>query len=417
MRTQRKPLLTQKGLELLMKKNHGKVMACLVSLMLVFSLLSVPAFASEAGVSSLSDLSSLVYSHLVNRDASFSVRFVGDTNLLRTKLNQLLEDSVGTDDYLKYNLMSWSVGYKGYQNDVTVSVQVEYQTNREQEDYVSQTVESLLPQILGNASGDSEKLRLIHDAICNRVSYDESLSRYSAYAGLHDGNTVCQGYSLLMDKMLTRAGVLSRIITGKLKGGPHAWNLVFIDGQWLHVDVTNDDSLRSDKFYLASDDVMLNHSFVWDSAEKAALINSAPHKVLGVWESSAASAPAKAGTVPVVSNSVDQNLSPGMEEQPAEVMAPTSQSTPSSGISEETAVPHVTDAKPALKPVPATIKPKSTTSKPEVKAPTKPAQKPSLKPTKKSGKTVAKSTVKKTSKPTTKTITSKYSKPAIKTAA
>jgi hypothetical protein len=62
---------------------------------------------------------------------------------------------------------------------------------------------------------------------------------------LKDGKTHCEGFARLFYSLCTHAGLKVEIITGYARtGGPfrfntnHAWNAVYIDGQWQLMDVT-----------------------------------------------------------------------------------------------------------------------------------------------------------------------------------
>jgi len=139
-----------------------------------------------------------------------------------------------------------------------------YLTTATQEDYVNATVTKTLAAIITPGMTDFQKEKAIHTWICNTVSYDDTLVNHSAYAGLVAPNkTVCQGYALLMYKMLTQAGVATKIIDGTLQGGPHAWNMVNIGGNWYQVDATNDDILTN-RFYNVTDTVLTQSGFVWE---------------------------------------------------------------------------------------------------------------------------------------------------------
>lgn len=79
----------------------------------------------------------------------------------------------------------------------------------------------------------------IHDYLIIHCIYDESLKLDTGYDLLVGGSTVCSGYAALYQDLLLRAG----IPCVQVESGPmnHVWNLVQLDGQWYHVDVTWDD--------------------------------------------------------------------------------------------------------------------------------------------------------------------------------
>ena len=73
---------------------------------------------------------------------------------------------------------------------------------------------------------DYTKVKLIYEYIGTNYFYDDSLEKFSAYEGLKTGTMVCQGYALLLYKMLWEAEVPSRIVTGMSQNEAHAWNIV-----------------------------------------------------------------------------------------------------------------------------------------------------------------------------------------------
>ena len=62
---------------------------------------------------------------------------------------------------------------------------------------------------------------------------------YSAYGALVDGDAVCQGYALAYKLILNKVGI--PCVTVSSIAMKHMWNLVQLDHNWYHVDVTGDD--------------------------------------------------------------------------------------------------------------------------------------------------------------------------------
>ena len=102
----------------------------------------------------------------------------------------------------------------------------------------------------------------IHDKLIGLVSYDhavlvgtDSHLAHTAYGALvndgcgHRNSAVCDGYAKAYQYLLRRAGIVSVVVSGTagtLDGsfadeGPHAWNLVLLDGEWYEVDCCWDD--------------------------------------------------------------------------------------------------------------------------------------------------------------------------------
>ncbi len=101
--------------------------------------------------------------------------------------------------------------------------------------------------ILTEGYTDYQKVRFVHDYICNMVTYDHAtadrlvpkeLEKRSAYDGLAEGSTVCSGYALLFQRFMERLDIPCKYYTGYIRGGAHAWNIVYLDGLWYHIDCT-----------------------------------------------------------------------------------------------------------------------------------------------------------------------------------
>lgn len=109
-------------------------------------------------------------------------------------------------------------------------------------------VNEALSGINTNAS-EYEKELYVHDLICNICKYEISgnnLNNSSAYDVLITGNAVCEGYAKAAKLLLDKLGVSNYLVTGEAadengKINSHMWNIVNINGENYHLDVTWDD--------------------------------------------------------------------------------------------------------------------------------------------------------------------------------
>ena len=74
-------------------------------------------------------------------------------------------------------------------------------------------------------------------------AYPEAWSAASVLVG--DGLAVCEGLSRAYQYLLYRCGINSTLISGTAAGGGHMWNMVKVDGEWYHIDVTWDDPITT----------------------------------------------------------------------------------------------------------------------------------------------------------------------------
>ncbi len=105
-----------------------------------------------------------------------------------------------------------------------------------------------------DGKSDYDKILGYKEEICNLVSYNHDAADDSkntpygdpwqlvwVFDGDPDTNVVCEGYSKAFQYLCDMGGVECYIVTGKMNGGAHMWNIAVLDGKSYHVDVTNCD--------------------------------------------------------------------------------------------------------------------------------------------------------------------------------
>ncbi len=94
---------------------------------------------------------------------------------------------------------------------------------------------------------DYEKALVIHDWLAVRCEYDQErflsgtvpAESHTIYGPFINKVAVCDGYAKAYQYILEKLGIPCSLVTSEEMG--HAWNMVEIDGQHYHVDVTWDD--------------------------------------------------------------------------------------------------------------------------------------------------------------------------------
>lgn len=104
----------------------------------------------------------------------------------------------------------------------------------------------------------ADKERCIHDDLLNLIQYDQNASlNQSAYSALVNHSTVCAGYAKAFQYVMNQAGIPTYYVVGTSEGEDHAWNLVYLNGTYVNVDLTWDDTGNSPyRFYNLTDDEM-----------------------------------------------------------------------------------------------------------------------------------------------------------------
>ncbi len=103
---------------------------------------------------------------------------------------------------------------------------------------IDNVVNSWLTEISPDAS-DYEKSKWVYETLINRADYVmDSPDNQNIISVFLNGQTVCQGYSAAACYLFDRLGIQSCIVPGYAEEGPHAWNLVLLDGQYYFMDIT-----------------------------------------------------------------------------------------------------------------------------------------------------------------------------------
>lgn len=128
-----------------------------------------------------------------------------------------------------------------------VSYTMSKQEYKENKILWDQAIEEVIGDLDVPTLTDEQKALLIHDRLALRCEYDYEnyldrsipASSYTAFGCLVLGTSVCQGYSEAYQYLLELVGIDSYLCSSdKLN---HVWNIVNIDGEIYHVDVTWDD--------------------------------------------------------------------------------------------------------------------------------------------------------------------------------
>ena len=116
---------------------------------------------------------------------------------------------------------------------------------------------------------DLQTALYLHDTLCSRYAYDDSLRRYTAYELLTEGTGVCQAYTLVYSALLNACGIESSYVISHEMN--HSWNVVTIDGRQYNVDVTYDDpspdrlgKVSHDHFLCSDEKLSEDHSYSFD---------------------------------------------------------------------------------------------------------------------------------------------------------
>lgn len=212
--------------------------------------------------------------------------FLRHDGKIELSLEQKQKDN-GYRKYLEYVLervqLDTGVFLRGYSIELwqkgtsyTLIIYPDYENTAAGDEKLRKLAGKIVSDIISPDMTDYEKVKTVHDYLVTRLEYDAgqpseiARSSFSALGALETGVAVCDAYSKLTALLLNRAGVPCRIVVGLGNGTSHAWNMVCIDGELYHIDVTWDDpvssradkKIRYDYFNLSDAEIQRDHS--WD---------------------------------------------------------------------------------------------------------------------------------------------------------
>ncbi len=170
------------------------------------------------------------------------------------------------NSYNKLNIVINSLG------KISIDVDKLYSENMITE--LNAEVDRVYNMLIKDNMTNRDKIKIIHDYIISHTKYDQQKASdiengtnnsvylsQTAYGPLLQGYAICNGYTdamaLFLDKM--------HIPNYKISSKTHIWNLVYIDGKWLNLDLTFDDPVYENgyetisyQYFLITTPEMLN---------------------------------------------------------------------------------------------------------------------------------------------------------------
>ena len=219
--------------------------------------------ATDAILTSKNDVINTIY-FLINSGTTYSERYCSkDYKNCFNDINEL-----SSDVELLTNLNNYVHPYNSFDNisfsfnNEVVQIKIEHIYSDDDINTLNKIVDEFINNNITNSMGTKEKIRIIHDYIINNADYDilktknkddNTYRSSTAYGVLVQGYGICSGYSDAMAIFLDKLN----IINYKISNDQHIWNLVYLDGEWLHLDLTWDDpisdsNITRDNYFLIS---------------------------------------------------------------------------------------------------------------------------------------------------------------------
>ena len=164
---------------------------------------------------------------------------------------------IANDQNLLSDINNYVHPYNGFSHIETeydtlgkVTIHVIHNYTPEQIEAINQKVDELSLQLLNENDSTYNNIKRVHDYIIEHARYDTARADYddttyhsdNAYGPLFEGYAVCGGYTDLMQLYLEKLNIPNfRVSSDK-----HVWNAVYINNQWVNLDLTWDDPVYDD---------------------------------------------------------------------------------------------------------------------------------------------------------------------------
>ena len=168
------------------------------------------------------------------------------------KYNSCIQDveSILDNEYILSTIKNYVHPYNSFDvintrydkyGKITLSITKAY--NEEQIKLIENKVNEIINNNINSSMNDIEKIKVIHDYIINNANYDTSLEKLK-YSKADDvllyKRGICSSYTDAMSIFLNRFNINNY----KIASEEHIWNLVYLNNNWLHLDLTWDDPVN-----------------------------------------------------------------------------------------------------------------------------------------------------------------------------
>ena len=186
-------------------------------------------------------------------------------NYQKTDIAQLIEDYA--EEY-PYTIMEMPVVSVGVYPDEgigqrVVELKFTYQTSRDSLRLMQNQVQRVFSSAelyLNSDATDSQKFSQLYTFLMERYDYTIETSITPSYSLLIHGVGDSEAFATVYRAMCRRADLECEVISGTKNGESWYWNLIYVDGQWLHVDLL--EASAQGEFRSREADQM--QGYVWD---------------------------------------------------------------------------------------------------------------------------------------------------------
>ncbi len=202
------------------------------------------------------DLLNIYYSVLDNGFGTFTFYCPSEYTKCLKDVEKISNDQIILSHINNYvhPFNSFANIYTSYDETGEVTIKVTNLYTSSQIKYINDAVKNIINTNISSNNDNAEKVKIIHDYIINNTKYDQTAEKstilteaYNAYGLLKNHLATCNGYSDMMAIFLFELGINNYKIatTPTSVNSGHVWNGIFINNEWLHLDLTWDDPVSN----------------------------------------------------------------------------------------------------------------------------------------------------------------------------
>ena len=237
-----------------------RFLAIIISIILVLNILPVSALENDT---SFADYKEALYYTIYNMEEEVILK---NYNVTLDEVEDYLGFLVNQRPEIGYSVGIAGGNYVG-QGPYINKLKFSYPTSKEEvamkRAYIDEYLAPVLAKIKANWN-DTQKALYIHDWLDANFMYDYRLyeesgkENHDIYGFLKDGMGVCQSYAYTFMYMARKVGLESYMAIspakdtdgdGSIDIAGHGWNVVKVDGNWYHLDATNDDPILGVQYH------------------------------------------------------------------------------------------------------------------------------------------------------------------------
>ncbi len=230
--------------------------------------IDVPAgMLNRAGYDQLDESGQNVYNLLLtamkNCSPTAKVPNIDGTGKLYNRILELIR----RENPAMFHIESRSIGDKSITSR-SFDIEFTYKYSAYEVNTMLREAEKAADKIMVEITGDMDEydiVKLFHDSLVINCKNDEDAPYAdNIYGALVDGRAHCEGYAKAFSYLCGRAGIENAVVTGRTTTD-HMWNMVKIEGNWYHVDVTWDHP--PEEISAAYPDAVMYNYFLLSDAE------------------------------------------------------------------------------------------------------------------------------------------------------